>query len=117
MEDHFRKEARRTVTKDRTFSLEGKLYEAPADLIGQQVRLLYHAHDPARIEIRCGDRTYGFASVLDLNVNFRVKRENGVTGIDPGHSQGLYKGGDLFAPVKNPVSLTKTGMDKEDQGK
>ena len=117
MEDHFRKEARRTVTQDRTFSLAGKLYEAPADLIGKQVRLLYHEHDPARIEIRWGDQTYGCASVLDLNVNCRVKRENGVTQIAPGHSQGLYKGGALFAPVKNPASLTKTGMDKEDQKK
>ena len=30
--------------------LTGKLYEAPGDLVGKQVRLLYHEHDPARIE-------------------------------------------------------------------
>ena len=74
MEDHFRKEAKRTVARDRTFSLTGKLYEAPGDLVGKQVRLLYHEHDPARIEIRFGDKTYGFASVIDMNVNCRVKR-------------------------------------------
>ncbi len=96
MEDHFRKEAKRTVAKDRTISLEGKLYEAPVDLVGKQVRLLYHQHDPARIEMRFGDKTYGFASVLDLNVNCRVKRENGVTAIDPGDIPGKYKGGNLF---------------------
>jgi putative transposase len=105
MEDHFRKEARRTVARDRTFSLAGKLYEAPVDLVGKQVRLLYHEHDPARIEMRSGDnKTYGFASVLDLNVNCRVKRENGVTGIDPGDASEKYKGGGLFG-----------GADKEDK--
>ncbi|HEX9614756.1 MAG TPA: DDE-type integrase/transposase/recombinase [Bacteroidota bacterium] len=96
MEDHFRKEAKRTVARDRTFSLTGKLYEAPVDLIGKQVRLLYHEHDPARIEIRFGDKAYGFASVLDLNVNCRIKRENGITAIDPGDTPGKYKGGNLF---------------------
>lgn len=96
MEDHFRKEARRTVARDRTFSLDGKLYEAPVDLVKKQVRLLYHEHDPARIEIRFGDKTYGFASVLDLNVNCRVKRENGITALEPGDAPGKYKGGNLF---------------------
>ena len=96
MEDHFRKEAKRTVARDRTFSLTGKLYEAPVDLVGKQVRLLYHEHDPARIEIRFGDKTYGFASVIDMNVNCRVKRENGITAIDPGDTPGKYKGGNLF---------------------
>jgi len=96
MEDHFRKEARRTVARDRTFSLEGKLYEVPVDLVKKQVRLLYHEHDPARIEIRLGDKTYGFAAVLDLNVNCRVKRENGITALDPGDTPGKYKGGNLF---------------------
>jgi len=96
MEDHFRKEARRTVARDRTFSLDGKLYEAPVDLVKKQVRLLYHQHDPARIEMCFGDKTYGFAAVLDLNVNCRVKRENGITALDPGDTPGRYKGGNLF---------------------
>ena len=99
MEDHFRKEARRTVAKDRTFSLSGKLYEAPVDLVRKQVRLLYHEHDPTRIEMRFQDKTYGFASVLDLNVNCRVKRENGVTKLDPGDASEKYKGGDLFGSM------------------
>ena len=96
MEDHFRKEARRTVARDRTFSLDGTLYEAPVDLVKKRVRLLYHQHDPARIEIRLGDKTYGFAAVLDLNVNCRVKRENGITALDPGDTPEKYKGGNLF---------------------
>jgi putative transposase len=96
LEDHFRKEARRTVARDRTFSLAGRLYEAPVDLVGKQARLLYHEHDPARIEMRFQGKTYGFASVLDLNVNCRIKRENGVTGLDPENRPEKYKGGDLF---------------------
>ena len=106
MEDHFRKEARRTVAKDRTFSLDGKLYEAPVDLVKKQVRLLYHQHEPARIEMRLGEKTYGFAAMLDLNVNCRIKRENGITAIDPGDTPKKYKGGNLFNTT-----------DKEDDGK
>ena len=44
------KQARRRVAKDRTVALAGRLYEAPIALIGKQITLLYHAHDPARIE-------------------------------------------------------------------
>lgn len=57
MEDHFRKEARRTVARDRTFSLLGRLYEAPVDTVGKQVALLFHEHDPARVEIFFGGKT------------------------------------------------------------
>jgi len=96
LSEHFRKEVKRTVAKDRTFTIQGRLYEAPMDLAGKQVRLLYHEHDPARIEVLWEGKTHGFASVLDVNVNCRIKRENGVTGIDPGSAPGKYKGGNLF---------------------
>ncbi len=96
LSDHFRKEVKRTVAKDRTFTIQGRIYEAPVDLVSKQVRLLYHEHDPARVEILWEGKTYGFASVLDVNVNCRVKRENGVTGIDPGNAPEKYKGGNLF---------------------
>ena len=39
----------RTVAKDRTMALDGRLYEAPVALIGKRVNLLYHEHDPARV--------------------------------------------------------------------
>jgi len=41
LEDHFRKVAKRTVAKDRTIALEGRLYEVPVGLIGKRVILLY----------------------------------------------------------------------------
>jgi transposase InsO family protein len=96
LSDHFRKEVKRTVAKDRTFTIQGRLYEAPVDLAGKQVRLLYHEHDPARVEVLWEGKTYGFAGLLDVNVNCRIKRENGVTGIDPDNAPGRYKGGNLF---------------------
>lgn len=46
LSDHFRKEAKRTVARDRTFTVQGRLYEAPVDLVGKQVRLLYRLEAP-----------------------------------------------------------------------
>jgi transposase InsO family protein len=73
--DHFRQQARRRVAKDRTVSLAGRLFEAPITLIGKQITLFYHPHDPARIEARCEGKSYGMLRVVDLNVNCQVKRE------------------------------------------
>lgn len=73
--DHFRQQARRRVAKDRTVAIAGRLFEAPIALIGKQITLFYHPHDPARIEARFEGRSYGFLTALDLNVNCRVKRE------------------------------------------
>jgi transposase InsO family protein len=100
LNDHFRKEVKRTVARDRTFTVAGRMYEAPVDLAGKQVRLLYHEHDPARVEVLWEGKTYGFAGLLDVNVNCRVKRENGVTGIEPGGPPERYKGGNLFGNGK-----------------
>ena len=95
LEDHFRKTAKRTVARDRTIALAGRLYEAPVELIGKQISLLYHEHDPARVELIFAGKTYGFLSSVDVNVNYRIKRNNGVTEIDAG-SNGKYSGGSLF---------------------
>jgi len=75
LEDHFRKQARRRVAKDRTVALAGRLYEAPTALIGKQLVLLYHDHDPARIEAVFEGRSFGMLRIVDLNVNCRVKRQ------------------------------------------
>lgn len=96
MEDHFRKQARRTVARDRTFSLVGRLYEAPVDTIGKQVTLLYHEHDPARVEIFFGGKTCGFAQLADVHVNCRVRRWEGKTSIEPRSGDTKYGGGKLF---------------------
>jgi transposase InsO family protein len=77
LEDHFRKQARRRVAKDRTVALDGRLYEAPTPLIGKQLTLLYHAHDPARVEAFHEGRSFGMLRTVDLHVNCRVHRRQG----------------------------------------
>lgn len=73
--DHFRTSARRRVTKDRTVSLNGKLYEVPVALIGRQIDLLFHPQDPTRVEAIFQQQSYGFLRTIDPVVNSRVKRE------------------------------------------
>jgi putative transposase len=75
LQDHFRQQARRRVAKDRTVALAGRLYEAPIALISKQITLLYHPHDPARIEARHEGKSYGMLRAVDLNVNCHVQRE------------------------------------------
>ena len=76
LEDFFRKRTLRIVAKDRTVSLNGRLYEAPVSLIGKKVVLFYHEHDPARVEVFFEERSHGFITLLDQKVNFRVRRLN-----------------------------------------
>lgn len=75
LEDHFRKEVRRRVTKDRTVSIEGRLYEAPTKFIGEQLSLLFHEHKQDRVEIIHQGTSHGLLVPLDLNVNASVKRD------------------------------------------
>jgi putative transposase len=82
LEDFFRKRALRIVAKDRTVSLNSRLYEAPVSLIGKRVVLLYHDHDPSRVEVFFEERSYGFISLLDERVNFRVGRFGNKIEID-----------------------------------
>jgi putative transposase len=74
LEDFFRKRTLRIVAKDRTVSLNGRLYEAPVSLIGKKVALFYHDYDPARVEVFFEEHSYGFITLLDQKVNFRVRR-------------------------------------------
>jgi len=75
LKDHFRMIARRRVNKDRTLTLDGNLFEAPVQLIGQRVDLLYHNDSPKKVEVRWQQKSYGYLTVVDLNVNCRVKRD------------------------------------------
>ena len=75
LEDHFRKQARRRVAKDRTVALDGRVYEAPVALIGKQITLLYHQNDPVRIEALHDGQSYGILRTVDLNVNSRAHRQ------------------------------------------
>ena len=75
LKDHFRKTVRRRVAKDRTVSLDGRIFEAPVSLIGRQVALLYHEQEPERVEIIVGGVSFGMATPVNLHVNCRVKRD------------------------------------------
>lgn len=78
MEDHFRKEVRRRVTKDRTVSINNRLYEAPVKLIGEQVSLLFHEHKPESVEVMFKGESHGHLRPVDLAMNSTVKREENV---------------------------------------
>jgi transposase InsO family protein len=93
LEDFFRKRAVRKVEKDRTVALNGRLYEAPVALIGKTVILFYHEHDPARVEIFLEEHSYGFISLLNQRVNFRVHRANHRTEIQ--EEERSWSGGKL----------------------
>jgi putative transposase len=97
LRDHFRKVARRTVAKDRTLTINGKLYEAPVPLISKRVEVLYHDSDPDRIEIRFGKQSYGYLVPVDIHLNCRVKRRDGKTVLETPVVQNLYKGGRLWS--------------------
>ena len=97
LRDYFRKTARRRVAKDRTISLDGRIFEAPVALIGRQVSLLYHEGEEDRIEVLFNGQSHGLLRALDLHVNCRVKRDknNNIEIQSSGPSQ-TYKGGSLW---------------------
>ena len=98
--DHFRKRVTRKVDKDRTISLDGRLYEAPVPLIGKTVTLLYHEGDPARVEIIYNAISHGMAIPLDVHINAKVKRAYQAVDIIPEREhlseETRYRGGQLF---------------------
>ncbi|MGC9194966.1 MAG: DDE-type integrase/transposase/recombinase [Syntrophobacteraceae bacterium] len=101
--DHFRKLARRRVAKDRTITLNGKIFEGPVSLIGKQVELLYHERDESRVEVRADGRSYGFLPAVDIHVNCRVKRDsnNNPQMVQP-VAPKRYRGGNLWSGAKVP---------------
>jgi putative transposase len=72
--DHFRKEVRRRVSKDRVVTIDGRLFEAPVQLIGERVTLLFNDDRPERVEIFCKGQSCGLLRPVDLVVNTLVKR-------------------------------------------
>jgi transposase InsO family protein len=96
LKDHFRIVARRRVAKDRSVTLDGRLYEAPVALIGKRIDLLYHKNNVGRIEARFNNQSYGFLRPVDLAVNCRVKRDrNRNTQIEP-TKRPAPKGGKIW---------------------
>jgi putative transposase len=97
LKDYFRKTVRRTVAKDRTISLNGRVFEAPVPLIGKKVALLYHEDEPEQIEIVFGEKSFGMAVPINLHVNCRVKRDKYRNiELQPSEDTQKYKGGLLW---------------------
>ena len=97
LKDYFRKVARRTVSRDRSVTLEGRLYEAPVALIGKRVELLYHGSNPETVEIKYQNKSFGLIRVVNLHVNCRVKRDkNNNPQIESNHLT-KYQGGRLLS--------------------
>ena len=102
LKDHFRKVARRTVSKDRSVTLNGRLYEAPVALIGKRVELLYHGSQPENLEIKYQNKSFGLIRGVDLHVNCRVKRDkNNNPQIESSHLT-KYLGGKLLSQKGTP---------------
>ena len=97
LRDYFRTIALRRIAKDRTITLNGKLYEGPVNLIGKRVEVLFH-EDDEKVEIRYKQQSFGFAAPVDLHVNCRVKRDrNSNAQLDTAdHTTGKYRSGALF---------------------
>ena len=112
LHDFFRTRARRKVDRDRTVTLEGRIYEAPVELIEKNVTLLYHPDDPLRVETFFQDQSYGFLVPLDPHINARIKRHKERTDIEPEQSSPpappvtpAYQGGKLFERRPDDDSL------------
>jgi putative transposase len=97
LKDYFRKVARRTVSKDRSVTLNGRLYEAPVALIGKRVELLYHDSEPQNVEVKYQQKSFGCIRMIDLHVNCHVKRDkNNNPQIESNHLT-TYQGGELLS--------------------
>jgi transposase InsO family protein len=96
LRDHFRKAVYRTVAKDRTITLDGRLYEGPIPLIGKRVLLLYHENEPGRVEVFWEQKSHGMLVPVDLHVNCRVKRDRNKNTEIESSAKPTYKGGALW---------------------
>jgi putative transposase len=96
LKDYFRKTVRRRVAKDRTISLNGRIFEAPVPLIGKHVVLLYHEQEPEQVEIRFDEKSFGMAVPINLHVNCRVKRDKNNNIQIQTNGESTYKGGSLW---------------------
>ena len=98
LHDYFRKVARRKVNKDRSVTLNGQLFEGPVALIGKRVELLYHDSQPQQVEVKYQNKSFGMLAPVNLNVNYRIKRDkNNNPQIHSNTDRNEYGGGKLWA--------------------
>jgi len=97
LREYFRKTVRRRVAKDRTISLNGRIFEAPVSLIGRHVALMYHEGEPELVEILLNGVSYGMATPVNLSVNCRVKRDKAAgIRLESVEQPEKYQGGSLW---------------------
>ena len=86
LDDLFLFEARRRVQKDRTVSLNGRLYEVDPLLGGQTVTLRYDPGAPPSrpLEVVHDSKPAGKARRLDAYANTAVRRTHNTKQIEPG---------------------------------
>jgi len=98
LKDYFRKVSLRRINKDRSITLNGRLYEGPVALIGKRVELLYHETEPEKVEVKYKNKSFGIAHPVNLNVNCRIKRDkNNNPQIHVEHHGSRYQGGKLWS--------------------
>ncbi|CAO0821135.1 hypothetical protein DFAR_2150001 [Desulfarculales bacterium] len=105
LEDCFKKKASRRVALDCTVSLAGRLYKTPEPLIDKQIILLYHDHNPDRVEVLLGTRSHGLLRPLNLAVNCKVKLDHHLLRWKSS-STAAPTGGSLFSQNQTRRSAT-----------
>jgi len=102
LKDYFRKVARRTISRDRTITLNGRLYEGPVALIGKRIELLYHESEPEKVEVKYQNKSFGMIRPVNLTVNYRVKRDkNNNPQIHVNNNTTSYLGGKLWSSKRS----------------
>jgi putative transposase len=76
LEEIFLHRMKRKIYADRTLSLEGILYEAPAHLAGRQVEIRFNPKDKREVKIYFEGRLEGIAKPADPYQNCFVKRDD-----------------------------------------
>ena len=105
LDDLFLFEAKRRVMKDRTVSLDGRLYEVDALLVGHTVTLRYDPSVPPTrpLQVVHDGRDAGLATILDAYANTAVKRARPSRHIEP----------DRPAPEPPPSPLALRDLDRQ----
>lgn len=76
LNDYFRTTVKRCVANDRTVRLNGRIFEAPAALIGKSVTLCVDVQKEDMIEVFYKDQPFGTLTPLDKHINARIRRDS-----------------------------------------
>lgn len=87
----------RRVKRDRTVRLNGVIFEVPVDLIDYRVELRFHRESPEEVEVFYDEKSYGMATVLSRNTNFKIGRNGRPVADD--QVQENVSPGELFQEV------------------